>query len=89
MAKKANKAAADDWHQEQKATARVNVALEEQETALWAAANKRDNWDWPDPTTLTQLGYSEAAAKVSQAYRLLEEADYLFRKQKDPQDYQG
>lgn len=89
MVKKANKAAAGDWHEEERAATQAEQDLEDQGIALHYAANKRSYPGWPNTDKLSQLGFHTAASKVAQAYGLLEEAEYEFRKQKDPQDYQG
>jgi hypothetical protein len=87
MAKKINKAAAEDWQQEQKAAAERDEAMSEQQTALFYGANKRDSSNFPCAETLERLGFAEAASKVRQAYRLLGEAEYSFNKQLNPQEY--
>lgn len=87
MAKKANKAAADDWRQEQREATEREEALSEQQTALFYAGNKRDNYNFPCAETLDRLGFADAASKVRQAYSLLAEAEYSFNKQQSPQDY--
>lgn len=84
---KKNKAAAEAWREDTRAEAQAKEDLSDQETALFYAANKRDGGNWPYPATLKKLGFDDAASKVAQAYRLLEEAEYSFLKQKNPELY--
>lgn len=87
MTKKVNKAEALAWYAEQREQQRMEEMLSDQRTALFYAANKRDGGNWPDPDDLARLGYTDAASKVRQAYNLLEEAEFSFRKQEHPALY--
>jgi hypothetical protein len=79
MVTKANRAAAQDWQNEQKELARNQEDLEEQQTMLWYAAEKRDV-NFPSPDTLERLGHADVAAKVREAYGLLSDAYYMFER---------
>ena len=80
MVAKANKAAAQDWQNEQKEIARTQEDLDEQRTLLWYAGEKRKT-NFPHPDTLERLGYPAVAAKVREAYSLLSDANHLFEQQ--------
>lgn len=84
---KKNKAAADAWREDEREKTQAEEDLSEQQTALFYAGNKRDGYNWPDADTLAKLGFTDAASKVAQAYRLLSEAEYSFNKQKNPELY--
>lgn len=87
MSKKKNKNALQAWQDDVQEEKQRNSDLEEQQTALFYAGNKRDDCNWPYPDTLARLGFTDAANKVSQAYDLLAEAEYSFNKQLNPDQY--
>lgn len=77
MAKK-NKAAAQDWHKEEVAKSRAQEDVDEQLELLRYAGEKRKS-GFPCASTIASLGFSDAAAKLSQAYGLLSDAYYSMR----------
>lgn len=72
--KKKNKAAAQDWQQDQKEEREVNENFSEDLERLRYAGCKRNNM--PDPDTFRKAGYLNAAQKIRQALGLLEDAYY-------------
>lgn len=73
-----SKANAREWRQEQAANEQKKESLERQGQLLWYAANKRKN-NFPCEVELRSQGFSEVASKLAQAYRLIEDADRMFR----------
>jgi hypothetical protein len=79
--KKANKAAAQDWNNEQRILRDFEEQFEEQENLLRYAAEKR-KCNYPCAEMFHNAGYIEVAAKIKQAYSLLQDAYYLLENTK-------
>lgn len=69
---KANRAAAKDWHADQKAKKYADQNFSDEREKLRYAGCKRDQM--PDPAVFEVAGYPGCAQKIRQALRLLDEA---------------
>ena len=81
--KKANRAEALEWQEQQKQEERNAKHLEEQLHLLYHAGVKRKT-GFPDANLLKELGYNDVYRKLSEAYSLMEDAYELFE-----QKYKG
>lgn len=77
MSKPKNKAAARDWQAQQQLENDRRVALEAERDKLWYSANKRKT-NYPCPNVFDDAGMPEVAAKIREAYAMLEDAYSIF-----------